>query len=267
MPSLDWGWRVAFLFSAVLVAFGLWIRLKLEDTPVFRALQARGDRPTAPVKEVFMTQRRPLLAAILCRIGPDVTYSLFTVFTLTYGTVTLGFERGQVLVAVLIGSAFQLFSIPLAGALSDRINRRSLYAVAAAGAAVWAFVFFAITDGTSTFLLTVGIVFGLFFHSFMYGPQAAFIIEQFTPRLRYTGSSLAYTIAGLFGGAIAPLLFTFIYKQTGSWVGIALYVSVAVVLTLVGLAIGRDSNVAEDEQYAATSKTTVDVAVAEPTRV
>jgi MFS family permease len=248
---LDWGWRVAFLLSSLLVAFGLWIRLRLEDTPVFQALRARGDRPTAPIREIFATQRRPLLAAILCRIGPDVTYALFTVFTLTYATTTLGFSRAQVLLAVLVGSGFQLFAIPLAGAISDRINRRLLYTVAAVGAAIWAFVFFAITDGTSLGVLIAGIVGGLMFHSFMYGPQAAYIIEQFTPRLRYTGSSLAYTIAGLFGGAIAPLMFTFLFKTTGSWISIAVYLSVAVALTLVGVAIGRDSNVAEDEEYLA----------------
>jgi len=246
---LDWGWRLAFLLSAVLVGFGLYIRLKLEDTPVFQALEARGDAPAAPVREVFSTQLRPLVAAILSRIGPDVTYALFTVFTLTYGTTALGLERSQVLVAVLIGSAFQLVSIPLAGALSDLINRRLLYAVAAVGAAVWSFVFFVVTDGSSTVVLTIGIVLGLVFHSLMYGPQAAFIIEQFSPRLRSTGSSLAYTIAGVFGGAIAPLMFTIIYERTGSGFGIALYLTVAVVLTLVGLALGRDSDVREDEEY------------------
>jgi MFS family permease len=98
----------------------------------------------------------------------------------------------------------------------------------------------------------VGIVLGLFFHSFMYGPQAAYIIEQFSPRLRYTGASLAYTIAGVIGGAIAPLMFTIIYEETGSWVGIALYLTAAVVLTLVGLAMGRDSDVSEDEEYVRT---------------
>jgi len=246
---LDWGWRLAFLLSAVLVGFGLYIRLKLEDTPVFQALEARGDAPAAPVREVFSTQLRPLVAAILSRIGPDVTYALFTVFTLTFGTTALGLERSQVLVAVLIGSAFQLVSIPLAGALSDLINRRLLYAVAAVGAAVWSFVFFVVTDGSSTVVLTIGIVLGLVFHSLMYGPQAAFIIEQFSPRLRSTGSSLAYTIAGVFGGAIAPLMFTIIYERTGSCFGIALYLTVAVVLTLVGLALGRDSDVREDEEY------------------
>ena len=160
------------------------------------------------------------------------------------------------MVAVLIGSAFQLACIPLAGALSDRINRRLLYAVAAVGAAVWAYVFFAITDGSSTVVLTIGIVLALVFHSFMYGPQAAFIVEQFSPRLRSTGSSLAYTIAGVFGGAIAPLMFTIIFEETGSGLGVAVYLTVAVVLTLVGLALGRDSNVQEDADYLAEAPAT-----------
>jgi MFS family permease len=152
---------------------------------------------------------------------------------------------------VLIGSAFQLVSIPLAGALSDRINRRLLYAIAAVGAGIWGFVFFGITDGTSEFVLVLGISLGLAFHSFMYGPQAAYIIEQFSPRLRYTGSSLAYTIAGVIGGAIAPLMFTVIYEQTGSATGIAVYLAGAIVLTLIGLALGRDSDPTEDDEYLA----------------
>jgi MFS family permease len=94
---LAWGWRIAFLLSAVLVGFGLWIRLKLEDTPVFRAIKERGDQPAAPVRDVFRTQRRALLAGVLSRIGPDVTYALFTVFVLTYATTVVGMSRGQVL--------------------------------------------------------------------------------------------------------------------------------------------------------------------------
>jgi MFS family permease len=247
---LSWGWRVTFLLSGVLVAFGLWIRLKLEDTPVFRAIEQSGDRSEAPIKEVFATERRGLLTGVLSRIGPDVTYALFTVFVLSYGT-THGFSRGQVLAATLIAATLQLGLIPLAGALSDRVNRRGLYAVAAAGAAIWPFVFFPAIGGGSFPLLVLGVVVGLVLHSFMYGPQAAFIIEQFSPRLRYTGSSLAYTIAGLFGGALAPLAFAALNGRFGSWLPVALYVLVAGLLTLTGLSMGRDPQPAEDEAYLA----------------
>ncbi|MEN3300450.1 MFS transporter [Pseudonocardia sp.] len=250
----SWGWRVAFLLSGLLVAFGLWIRLKLEDTPVFRAIQEHGDRAEAPIKEVFRTERRGLVAGVLSRIGPDVTYALFTVFVLSYGT-THGFSRSQVLTATLVGAAFQLVGIPAAGALSDRINRRLVYALAAAGGAVWPFVFFPVISGGSTVMLVVGVVVGLMFHSLMYGPQAAFIIEQFSPRLRYTGSSLAYTIAGILGGAVAPLAFTALIGRFGSWVPVAVYVAVACVVSIGGLLLGRDPDRAEDEAYLARGVT------------
>ncbi|MDQ0209534.1 MFS transporter [Arthrobacter bambusae] len=246
---ISFGWRIAFLVSAVLVGFGLWIRLKLEDTPIFKAIEAHGEQSNAPVREVFSKELRPLVAATLCRVGPDVLYALFTVFTLSYGIQTLGYDRSQVLTAVLIGSAFQLFMIPLAGAVSDRFNRRLVYGIAAVIGAVWTFVFFGILGGHSEPLLIVGIVLGLMAHSFMYGPQAAFIVEQFSPRLRSTGSSLAYTFAGVIGGAIAPLMFTLLLSQFGTWIPVAIYVAVAAVVTVVGLALGRDSDTVEDEDY------------------
>ncbi|MCZ4519716.1 MFS transporter [Rhodococcus ruber] len=245
----SWGWRVAFLFSSVLVGFGLWIRLKLEDTPVFKALQESGDRSEAPISEVFKTELRPLVAGIMSRVAPDVIYALFTVFSITYGTQKLGFERSEVLTAILIGSACQLGLIPLAGAVSDRINRRLVYGVAAVGGVAWSAIFFLVIGGGSLPLLILGVVVGLAFHSFMYGPQAAFVTEQFSVRLRSTGSSLAYTIAGVFGGAMAPLIFVYLLDKTDSWVPIAGYIVVVGAVTLVGLALGRNPDPTEDEHY------------------
>ncbi|MFI0778894.1 MFS transporter [Streptomyces sp. NPDC021212] len=245
---LSWGWRVAFLLSGVLVVFGLWVRAKLEETPVFKAMEAAQDRPEAPVREVFTSQPRALTAAILCRIAPDVLYAMFTVFVLTYATGELGMSRGSALTAVLIGSSLQIFLIPLAGALSDRVNRRWLYGVSAVAAGVWPFVFFPLVAGGSWALLTLGVVVALVIHSLMYGPQAAFIAEQFSPRLRYTGSSLAYTLAGVVGGAVAPLLFTTLLGTYRAWLPLALYIAVTAVATVAGLWLGRDAAPAEDEE-------------------
>ena len=244
---LSWGWRIAFLVSGVLVGFGLWIRAKLEETPVFKAMEAEHSRPEAPVREVLTRQPRALAAAILARVAPDVLYALFTVFVLTYATDELDMSRGSALTAVLIGSSLQIFLIPLAGALSDRVNRRLLYGCSAVGAGVWPFVFFGMVDGDSWGLLVLGVVVALVLHSLMYGPQAAFVAEQFSPRLRSTGSSLAYTLAGLIGGAIAPLLFTALLGSFHSWVPLAVYVAVAAAVTLAGLLLGRDSAAAVDE--------------------
>ncbi|QHY93669.1 Inner membrane metabolite transport protein YhjE [Streptomyces sp. S4.7] len=254
---VSWGWRVAFLLSGVLVVFGLWIRTKLEETPVFKAMEAEQTRPTAPVREVFATHPRALVAAILSRVAPDVLYALFTVFVLTYATGELGMSRGSALAAVLIGSSFQVFLIPLAGALSDRVNRRLLYGFSALAAGVWPFVFFSMTGGGSWPLLTFGVVVALGIHSFMYGPQAAFIAEQFSPRLRYTGSSLAYTLAGVIGGAVAPLIFTALLDAHDSWVPLALYVAVTAAVTITGLSLGRDGDESGDSVEDATAQSPV----------
>ncbi|MEV6787330.1 MFS transporter [Streptomyces sp. NPDC051098] len=252
---LSWGWRVAFLLSGVLVGFGLWIRAKLEETPVFKAMEAEQTRPEAPIKEVFATHPRALTAAILSRVAPDVLYALFTVFVLTYATGELGMSRGSALAAVLIGSSLQVVLIPLAGALSDRVNRRLVYGVAAAAAGIWPFLFFPMIGGGSWPLLAVGVVVALALHSLMYGPQAAFIAEQFTPRLRYTGSSLAYTLAGVIGGAVAPLLFTALLDAYDSWIPLALYVAVTAVVTVTGLLLGCDGTDDEDDAPVATEHT------------
>jgi MFS family permease len=251
---LSWGWRLAFLLSAVLVAFGLWIRLTLEDTPVFRALQDSGSTSATPIREVLRTQPRGLIAAILSRLGPDVAYSLLTVYVLSYATRTAGFERAQVLSAVLIGSALQLGLIPAFGALSDRINRRLVSTVAVVLAGVWVFVLFPTIDTGSFGLLVLGVVVGLVLHAAAYGPQAAFITEQFSPRLRSTGSSLGYTLAGVLGGALAPVLLTSLQAGFG-WAAAAGYVALACLLSAVGLALGRDHDPREDEELAALAPT------------
>ncbi len=181
-----------------------------------------------------------LISAALSRVCPDVLYALFTVFVAVYATKELGMTTGDVLAAILIGSAFQLFLIPAAGALTDRFNRRMVYGIAAAASAAWIPVFFLIIQGRSEVMLIIGVMVSPALHAFMYGPQAAYITEQFPARLRYAGSSLAYTLAGVIGGAVAPLIFTALYAASGNWYLIAGYLLLASIVTIVGLAIGRN---------------------------
>jgi MFS family permease len=164
-----------------------------------------------------------------------------------YATKELGMTTGNVLAAILIGSAFQLFLIPLAGALTDRFNRRWVYGIAAAATALYIPLFFLMIQGKSVVMLSIGVVIGLALHAFMYGPQAAFITEQFPARLRYAGSSLAYTLAGVIGGAVAPLIFTALYgAASGGWYLIAGYIALTAVITIVGMRLGRDPQPEED---------------------
>ncbi|MFC3454971.1 MFS transporter [Amycolatopsis speibonae] len=247
----SWGWRIAFLLSGALVGFGLWIRLKLEETPVFKQIQERGERSSAPISEVFRTERRALVAAVLIRVCPDVLYALFTVFVLTYVTTHTDLSRGAGLAAVMIGSAFQLVLMPLFGALSDRISRRKMYLVATIAAGIWPFVFFPMVSGGSFAMLAIGIVFALVIHAALYGPQAALVTEQFSPRLRYTGSSLAYTLAGVIGGAPAPLLFTALLAGFDTWLAIGVYLLATAVVTVIGVLLARDP----DREEAAAMET------------
>ncbi|MEV7555273.1 MFS transporter [Amycolatopsis sp. NPDC089917] len=242
----SWGWRIAFLLSGALVGFGLWIRLKLEETPVFKKIQERGERSSAPISEVFRTERRALVAAVLIRVCPDVLYALFTVFVLTYVTTHTDLSRGAGLAAVMIGSAFQLVLMPLFGALSDRISRRKLYLVATIAAGIWPFVFFPMIGGGSFVMLAIGIVLALVIHAALYGPQAALVTEQFSPRLRYTGSSLAYTLAGVIGGAPAPLLFTALLAGFDTWVAIGVYLLATAVVSVIGVVLARDPDREEE---------------------
>lgn len=247
------GWRLAFGMSLVLVAFGLWIRHQLEETPVFQRIVESGEAPKAPVTEVLRTQTRPLIGAILSRMGPDVLYAFFAVYVITWLQQGPGrLTNSQALICTMTAGFLQVFTMPFAGWLSDRINRRNLYAVAAIFGGVWAFVFMGMLAGQRNFgLALLGVVVGLMFHSFMYAPQAAHIAEQFPARLRYTGSSLAYTFAGIFAGGLAPTMFAIFWASGENNWAIAVYIAVACVLTLIGLAMGRTVHDEMDEAVAA----------------
>jgi MFS family permease len=232
-----WGWRFPFLLSALLVGFGLWLRSQLAETPVFLAIEARGERPQAPVTEVLRTQGRALCAVILARMGPDIVYSTFAVFLLTYATQQLHLTHAQALTAVLVGSAAQVVLIPLGGHLSDRLGRRRVYALGTLGAAVWTCGFFALAHDLGSVI--IGVLGALALHSMMYGPQAAFIAEQFPARLRATGSSLGYTLASCLAGGPAPLILTWLSAQPVAGARMAAYIVGGCAVTLVGLALGR----------------------------
>lgn len=236
----SWGWRLAFGFSIVLVGFGLWIRHTLEETPVFQRLLERGEAAKAPVTEVFRTQGRALTGAILCRVGPDVLYAFFAVFVLVWlKTGPNKLSDSEALTCTMVAGALQVVTMPFAGWLSDRVNRKWLYGIAAVAGGAWTFVFIAMTQTRSFGLALFGVVLGLVCHSFMYAPQAAHIAEQFHARLRYTGSSLAYTFAGIIGGGFAPSVFAVLIAMAPNGYTIAGYVMFAAVVTVVGLAMGR----------------------------
>ena len=237
----NWGWRIPFISSVALVLFGLWLRRGVDETPVFREMEEKKATAKTPIKEVLTQHWRRLLVAGGSRIGSDVLYALVVVFTLTYVTTVLHLSRPLALTATMIGAAGNAIAVPWFGSLSDRIGRRPVYIAGALLGMVWAFVFFVLMDSAHPVAICAAVVVGLLIHAMMYGPQAAFVTEQFPGRVRYAGASLAYTLAGILGGGFAPLIIASLFKSWGSTVAVSFYVVAALGVTLIALAVARET--------------------------
>lgn len=248
---LAWGWRIPFLLSGVLVIIGLWIRVSVSESPLFLEAQARAEaeaaeagapaKQEAPVVEVFRHNWRGVLTAIGTRLGENVSYYILTAFVLVYVTVHLELPKSTALNAVLIGSAVHFVTIPLWGALSDRIGRRPVTLIGSIGMAMWAYPFFALVDSESFTVITLAVTVGLLFHGAMYGPQAAFISEMFDTKVRYSGASMGSQLASIIGGALAPIIAVELLKDFDSATPVALYVCVTVVITTLTVLVAKET--------------------------
>jgi metabolite-proton symporter len=237
---LAWGWRIPFLLSVVLIAIGWWVRSRVAESPLF--LEAREEaQASAPALEAIRTRPKALLTGAGLRVAENICYYVITTFSITYVTEVVGLSRQMALNAILIGSAVQFCAIPTFAALSDRIGRKPVYAIGAAGTGLWAFAFFKLLDTGATPLVVTAIVGGLVFHAAMYGPQAAFLSEMFPTRIRYSGVSLAYQLTSIVAGSLAPIIALAILKASGSALGVSIYVGVAGLISVIAALAARET--------------------------
>jgi MFS family permease len=229
---LDWGWRVPFWISIVMVAIGMWIRLGILETPVFQNILDKQEMARAPVIEVFRKQPKEIVLTALCRMAEQGPFYIFAAFIFTYGTTVLHSSRDLLLTALLVGTGLSAVTIPVSGAISDRIGRKRMYLIGAVTMGVWGFVYVTMLNTMVPGWIFLAIVVSFIPHDMMYGPQAALIAECFSPRLRYSGSSLGFHLASIIAGGPAPLIATALLASTGSGYSVAIYIAICAVVSI-----------------------------------
>jgi len=235
-----WGWRIPFFLSVILIGIGLWIRLGILETPVFSELVASKRVEKAPTIEVLKKQPREIILSALLRMAEQAPFYIFTAFVFAYGVGTLKMSRDLILTAVLVSAAVSFISIPLFGHISDRIGRRRMYLFGAVATGLYGFLYFAMLDSAIPSAVFIAIVLSLIPHDMMYGPQAALIAEAFTPRLRYSGSSLGYQLAAVIAGGPAPLIATALLAHYSSGYAVAIYIAACAVVSLISAGLMPD---------------------------
>jgi metabolite-proton symporter len=245
-----WGWRIPFLLSAVLVLIGLYVRLTIEESPVFAENQAKleteadSGSPSIPFIEVIKRYPREVFIAMGMRTAENISYYIFTIVVLTYVTDYLGLSQDVAIRGVLIASAIEFVLIPIIGAWSDRIGRRPLYIAGALGVGVWGFVFFPLLDTENSTVIVLAILGGLICHALMYAPQSAFFSELFGTSVRYSGASVGYQLASVFAGGLAPLIAVALLTDNvdnPNTAAVGVYLAVAGAISLVATLCAKET--------------------------
>ncbi|MEV0999312.1 MFS transporter [Nonomuraea sp. NPDC050202] len=235
-----WGWRIPFLLSVVMAAIGLYIRLGILETPVFAKVVAENKVERVPVRQVLVMNWREIVLSALLRTGQQAPFYIFTVFILTYATRTLGFAASDVYTYVIVAGIVSLFTVPFWGFISDLVGRRRLYMVGALAMLAWSFVYWPLLDTRVPALVFLAIVLAAPIHDIQYGPQATFIAESFTGRLRYSGASLGYQLASVTAGGPAPLIAVWLYATYQSSMAIAIYMAICAAISVVAAYLLKD---------------------------
>ena len=236
---VEYAWRIPFLASIVLVAIGLFIRLRISEPPAFRTLVEHDNRAKMPLLEVVRRHPKVTLLAMGARISESVTFNVYNAFLVTYVVTVLGLPNSLALNALLVAAVVGFATILLSASVSDRIGRRPVYAAGAGLAFVSAFPIFAAINTGSQLWITIAVIVGWGLAACtMFGPEGVFFAELFPTRVRYSGMSTVYQLGVQPSGAVAPLICTTLVAWAGgsSWPA-AVYVMAMAAITLVSLAL------------------------------
>jgi MFS family permease len=256
----NWGWRIPFLISIILVGIGLYVRLRVLESPEFTAMRKADKLVKTPVWESIRKHPRAILCSAFVRMSEQAPFYLFITFVLTYGTKQLSLNQSGLLTDTIIAAAIGLISVPLFGWLSDIIGRRLMYGIGIVCTGLFAFPYFGLLNTKVAFLVGLGIVISLLFHDMQYGPQAALIAERFGTGVRYSGASIGYQLASVIAGGPAPLIAAAILASTGSSTWISVYIIGCAVVSMIALLAmpkmeGEPAGMVEEQVEAAAAPT------------
>ena len=244
---MNWGWRIPFISSVLLIGISMYVQLHMEETDAFKELQKLQERKQAEQPQAAVVRRSPVLEAIAkypkrialaagAFLSIQVSFYILIGFVLAYGTDAegAGMTRDQMLFAVLLASVLQVPAQFMAASYSDRNGRRGIFMLGAILTGVWAFALFPLIDTGNFWLIVLGLSGGLMFLGMMYGPQAAFFTELFSTEVRYSGASLGYQTGAILGGAFAPTIATILWTEYSIfWVSV--YIAIASFLSLISV--------------------------------
>jgi MFS transporter, MHS family, shikimate and dehydroshikimate transport protein len=239
---LSWGWRMPFLLGIALLGVGMFIRVRVMESPLFAQVQQKKTVSPLPILEVVRHYPGNVLLAMGARFAENASFYIFSVFVLSYATEQLQLPRNVVLSGVWIAAAVQVAAIPAFGLLSDHVGRRPVYLCGALFVGAFSFPFFWLIETQVAVLVWLAIVIGMVAHAAMYGPQAAFFSELFGTNVRYSGASIGYQLASPLAGGLAPLIATALLKwsDNASW-PVSLYVMATAALTVVAVLLAAET--------------------------